>query len=75
MTPNQYRETYVLKLGGSLMVPAGGIATAYLRQFKEFIRTQVAANQRCFFILVGGAALDNLAQALDGASFVGTTIA
>jgi uridylate kinase len=54
MTPVQHPETYILKLGGSLIVPAKGIATDYLRQFQLFIRTQVAERQRRFFIFVGG---------------------
>ncbi len=37
MTPGGYRETFILKLGGSLIVPAEGIATEYPRQFHEFI--------------------------------------
>lgn len=51
---SKYRETYVLKLGGSLIVPSGGIAIAYLRQFQEFIQRQVVGHQRQFFICAGG---------------------
>lgn len=54
MTLGGYRETFILKLGGSLIVPAGGIATEYLRQFQVFIRHQVIEQQRRFFIFVGG---------------------
>ena len=31
MTPGGYREPCILKLGGSLIVPAEGIATEYVR--------------------------------------------
>jgi uridylate kinase len=54
MTNGGYRETSIIKLGGSLIVPTEGIATMYLRQFQLFIRKQVADHQRRFFIFVGG---------------------
>jgi uridylate kinase len=54
MINSAYRETCIIKLGGSLIYPAEGIATAYLRQFQLFIRKQVAEHQRRFFIFVGG---------------------
>lgn len=53
MTNGGYRETYIIKLGGSLIVPSEGIATSYLRQFQLFIRKQVADHQQRFFIFVG----------------------
>lgn len=49
-----FKETYIIKLGGSLIVPPGGIATTYLQQFQAFIRNQVLEHQRRFFIFVGG---------------------
>lgn len=55
MSNGGYQEnSIIIKLGGSLIVPAEGIATAYLRQFQSFIRQQVADHQRRFFIFVGG---------------------
>ena len=54
MASGRYRETYIIKLGGSLVVPPEGIATTYLHQFQLFIRKQVADYQRRFFIFVGG---------------------
>ncbi|MBV9227803.1 MAG: UMP kinase [Chloroflexi bacterium] len=54
MTNGEYRETYIIKLGGSLIVPSQGIATTYLHQFQQFIRKQVTDHQRRFFIFVGG---------------------
>ncbi len=47
-----YRETFIIKLGGSLIVSSERIATTYLRQFQLFIRKQVAEQQRRFFIFV-----------------------
>lgn len=49
-----YSESFIIKLGGSLIVPPTGIATEFLRQFQLFIRRQVAQHQRRFFIFVGG---------------------
>lgn len=46
-------ETFVLSLGGSLVVPNGGIDIQFLSEFNEFIRNQIAKNRR-FFITVGG---------------------
>lgn len=48
------KQTFVLSLGGSLVVPNGGIDTAFLSQFNTFIRHQVSSKQRRFFIVVGG---------------------
>ncbi len=46
-------ETFVLSLGGSLVVPNGGIDIQFLSDFNAFIRKQIANNRR-FFITVGG---------------------
>ncbi|MBI3282853.1 UMP kinase [Candidatus Curtissbacteria bacterium] len=48
------RETIIIKLGGSLIVPAGGLDVPYISAFYHFIRKQVAENKRRFFILIGG---------------------
>lgn len=48
------RETFIVKLGGSLIFPPEGIATTFLRQFQQVIRKQVTKHQRRFFIFVGG---------------------
>jgi len=50
------KNAYVLSLGGSLVVPNGGIDTTFLSQFNTFIRDQVSSKQRRFFITVGGGA-------------------
>ncbi len=47
------KDTFVLSLGGSLVVP-GGIDHKFLRDFHTFIRHQVFAKKRRFFIAVGG---------------------
>jgi len=47
-------NAFVLSLGGSLVVPNGGIDTSFLRQFTQFIREQVTSHKRRFFIVVGG---------------------
>jgi len=43
----------ILSLGGSLIVPDGGIDTKFLREFNQFIRKNVALG-RHFFIVAGG---------------------
>jgi uridylate kinase len=47
-------ETFVLSLGGSLVVPNGGIDIQFLNDFNTFIRNQVSSKKRRFFITVGG---------------------
>jgi uridylate kinase len=47
-------ETFVLSLGGSLVVPQGGIDIQFLTDFNTFIRNQVSSKKRRFFITVGG---------------------
>jgi len=46
----------IISLGGSLVVPNGGINTKFLTDFNEFIRKKIAEKRR-FFIVVGGGAL------------------
>ncbi len=48
------KNTYVLSLGGSLVVPNGGLDTNFLIAFNQFIRNQVSSKKRRFFIVVGG---------------------
>lgn len=50
------KDTYVLSLGGSLVVPTTGIDTEFLQNFNTFIRNQVSSQKRRFFIVVGGGA-------------------
>jgi uridylate kinase len=48
------KETFVLSLGGSLVVPDGGIDTEFLIAFNKFIRKQISEKNRRFFLVVGG---------------------
>jgi len=50
-------ETIILKLGGSLIYPNGGLDISYIKQFYQFTRAQIAEKNRRFFILVGGGLL------------------
>ena len=43
----------ILSLGGSLIVPNGGINAKFLKEFDKFIRKKVAEGRR-FFIVAGG---------------------
>ena len=55
MTNNNYSEKIAISLGGSLIVPNGGIDTAFLKRFNDFIRDKLAEKEnRQFFIVVGG---------------------
>jgi uridylate kinase len=47
-------HTFVLSLGGSLVVPNGGIDIEFLKAFNTFIHNQVLVKKRRFFIVVGG---------------------
>lgn len=49
------KEKTVISLGGSLIVPNGGIDTVFLKQFNRFIRKQLSAKPSSqFFIVAGG---------------------
>lgn len=50
-----YKDKVVISVGGSLIVPNGGIDTDFLRNLNDFIRAQLAENNnRQFFLIVGG---------------------
>ncbi len=51
---NGNAHTYVLSLGGSLVVPETGVDTQFLTDFNHFIRDQISQYNRRFFIVVGG---------------------
>lgn len=53
---NTNDNVFVLSLGGSLVVPNGGIDTKFLIDFNKFIRQQISSKKRRFFITVGGGA-------------------
>ncbi len=48
------RKRIIISVGGSLIVPNGGIATKFLIELNEFIRTQLAQNPKSQFFLVTG---------------------
>lgn len=51
------KEKTVISLGGSLIVPNGGIDIEFLKRFSGFIRKQLAKQKnRQFFIVAGGGA-------------------
>lgn len=54
---NGYKETIVLKLGGSLIYPNGGLDIQFIKKFYNFIRKQVAEKKRRFLIVIGGGLL------------------
>lgn len=54
---NGQPEKIVISLGGSLIVPNGGIDTKFLASLNSFIRQKLSANPaRQFFLVVGGGA-------------------
>lgn len=50
------QELIIVSVGGSLVVPNGGIDTDFLNQFNGFIRKHVKKGRR-FFIVVGGGSI------------------
>src|SRR3990167_6621397 len=49
------KDKIVISLGGSLIVPNGGIDITFLKRFNEFIRGQLKDHsERQFFIVAGG---------------------
>jgi len=52
------REKIVMSIGGSLIVPNGGINVPFLKNLNRFIREQLAKNNnRQFFLVAGGGAI------------------
>ncbi|MEK7450514.1 MAG: UMP kinase [Patescibacteria group bacterium] len=52
---NNNKDRIVISVGGSLIVPNGGVDTDFLIKFNKFIRAQLAKNKnRQFFLIVGG---------------------
>lgn len=54
MDNNRKKEKIVISLGGSLIVPNGGIDISFLKRFNTFIREQLSRNQSGQFFLVAG---------------------
>ncbi|MDX8400245.1 MAG: hypothetical protein R8K20_08345, partial [Gallionellaceae bacterium] len=46
-------KTYVISLGGSIIVPNGSIDVGYLKKFKKFIESRVKKGDS-FVIITGG---------------------
>lgn len=54
---SDFKERIILSVGGSLVVPNGGIDTTFLQKLNSFIRDQLAKHShRQFFLVVGGGA-------------------
>lgn len=52
-----HKDKIVISLGGSLIVPNGGIDITFLKKFNKFIRNQLKKNpNKQFFIVAGGGA-------------------
>lgn len=52
---NGDREKTIISVGGSLIVPKGGIDTAFLKKLNTFVRSKLAENpNRQFFLVIGG---------------------
>lgn len=52
-----YKDRVILSVGGSLIVPNGGIDTNFLAKLNAFIRAQLAKYpKRQFFLVIGGGA-------------------
>lgn len=52
-----YPDKVVMSIGGSLIVPNGGIDTNFLKKLNDFIRQQLASHpDRQFFLVIGGGA-------------------
>ncbi len=55
---NGYTEKIVMSIGGSLVVPDGGIDTDFLSRLNKFIREHLAKNpHRQFFLVIGGGSI------------------
>ncbi len=50
-----YKDKIIISVGGSLVVPNGGVDTTFLSKLSAFIRKQLAKNRnRQFFLVIGG---------------------
>ncbi len=54
---SSYPDKVVMSIGGSLIVPNGGIDSQFLKKLNSFIRQQLASHpDRQFFLVIGGGA-------------------
>ena len=52
---SNFIDKVVISVGGSLIVPKGGIDTTFLKKLNEFVRNQLASHpDRQFFLVIGG---------------------
>ncbi len=52
---SNYSDKVIISVGGSLVVPNGGIDTEFLKRLNTFVRNQLANHQdRQFFLVIGG---------------------
>ena len=52
---SSYSDKVIISVGGSLIVPSGGIDTKFLSNLNKFIRSQLSKNKkRQFFLVAGG---------------------
>lgn len=49
-------KTFIFSLGGSLIVPNGGIDYSFLKEFNSFIRKKIKSAAMRFFLVCGGGA-------------------
>jgi uridylate kinase len=61
----KYRKSFVLSLGGSVIIPDGGFNTQFLKDFEAFIRRKIAAGLRFFIVCGGGATCRKYRDAAD----------
>lgn len=63
LSKNNKDKWFVLSLGGSLIIPNGGVDFKFLHQFNQFIRRKVKAGNRFFIVCGGGATARHYADA------------
>jgi uridylate kinase len=56
-------KTYVLSVGGSLVVTKAGVNTKFLRQFRAFIARQVKLGRKFYLVIGGGFTARNYIKA------------
>src|SRR3990167_4643045 len=55
---DNHKEKIVMSIGGSLIIPNGGVNTDFLQKLNQFVRAQLAKNKnRQFFLVVGGGSI------------------
>ena len=59
------QKTYIISLGGSLVVPPAGIDYKFLKKFRELILDQVKKGKKFFLIIGGGVTARNYIAAAD----------